>query len=153
MMADARSRKVAQAALMATADDTEAAFYEAMQAGHIERLMAVWPDDDEIACVHPGGPRLVGNVAIRAAFDAVFANGPVQVSVAMVRRVESAGCAVHHVLEKVQAMTPEGLQTAYVLASNVYIRHAQGWRMVLHHASPGQSDDMQEMIESSSVLH
>ncbi|HET6787778.1 MAG TPA: nuclear transport factor 2 family protein [Aquabacterium sp.] len=152
-MADSRSQKVAKAALMATADDTEAAFYEAMQHADIDRLMAVWSDDDEIACVHPGGPRLVGSVAIRAAFEAVFANGAVMVSVAHVRRIESTTSAVHHVLEKVQAMGPEGLQTAYVLASNVYLRGAQGWRMVLHHASPGQADDMQEMIESSSVLH
>jgi hypothetical protein len=67
--------------------------------------------------------------------------------------VEGPGCSVHHVLEKVQAMTDEGLQTAYVLATNVYMRTAQGWRMVAHHASPGQRDDMQEMIEAKSVLH
>ena len=43
-----------------TPDDIEAQFYEALQRGDIERLMAVWSDDDEISCVHPGGPRLVG---------------------------------------------------------------------------------------------
>ena len=152
-MADPRSRKVAQAALMATADETEAAFYEAMQQGNLERLMSLWADDEDVACVHPGGPRLVGHVAIRAAFEAVFANGGVQVTLAQVRSVEGPGCEVHHVLERVQAMTPEGLKTAYVLASNVYLRTAQGWRLVLHHASPGQADEMQDLIESSSVLH
>jgi ketosteroid isomerase-like protein len=153
-MADFRSRKVAQAAMMATADDTEAAFYEAMQQGDAERVMSLWAEDDEIACVHPGGPRLVGAVAVRAGFDAVFANGGgVQVLPVQVRRVESAGCSIHHVLEKVQAETPEGPQIAFVLASNVYVRGAQGWRMVLHHASPGQADDMQELIESFAILH
>lgn len=153
-MADPRSRKAAQAALMASADDTEAAFYEALQQGDIDRLMSLWSDDEEVACVHPGGPRLVGQVAIRAAFEALFAGGSgVQVTMATVRRVEGAGCEVHHVLEKVQAMTAEGLQTAYVLASNVFVRTSHGWRIVLHHASPGQQDDMQELIESSSVLH
>ena len=152
-MADSRSHKVAQAALMATADDTEAAFYEAMQQGDIERLMAVWSDDDDVGCVHPGGPRLIGHVAIRSAFDLVFSNGGVHVSVVNVRVVEGAGCSVHHVLEKVQAMTTEGLRTAYVLATNVYLRTARGWRMVLHHASPGQRNDLQDIIESASVLH
>ena len=47
-----------------SADDTEAEFYAAMQHGDIDRLMAVWADDDDIACIHPGGPRLVGAVAI-----------------------------------------------------------------------------------------
>ena len=152
-MADYRSRKVAQAAMMASAEDTEAAFYECLQQGDAERLMSLWSEDEEIACVHPGGPRLVGAVAIRAGFDAVLANGGFQITPVQVRRVDAPGCSIHHVLEKVQAMTAEGVQTAYVLASNVYVRGAQGWRMVLHHASPGQADDMQEMIESSGILH
>jgi ketosteroid isomerase-like protein len=152
-MADSRSQKVAQAALMATADDTEAAFYEAMQQGDLDRLMSLWADDEDVACVHPGGPRLVGHVAIRAAFESVFSNGGVQVTPVQTRSVEGTGCEIHHVLERVQAMTPEGLKTAYVLASNVYLRTAQGWRLALHHASPGQEDEMQDLIESSSVLH
>ena len=36
-------------------DEVEAQFYEALQRGDIEQLMALWADDDEIVCVHPGG--------------------------------------------------------------------------------------------------
>ena len=151
-MADART-KVAQAALMSTAQDTEAAFYEALQQGDAERVMSLWADDDEVACVHPGGPRLVGQGSIRVAFEAILQVGGLNITPVNVRCVEGPGCSVHHVLEKVQAMTDEGLQTAYVLATNVYMHTAQGWRMVAHHASPGQPDDMQEMIEAKSVLH
>jgi ketosteroid isomerase-like protein len=138
---------------MASADDTETTFYEALQQGDLDRLMSVWSDDEEIACVHPGGPRLVGESSIRAAFEAIFANGPVQVSLQQVRRLESGHCEVHHVLEKVQALTPEGLQTAFVLATNVYLRTALGWRMVLHHASPGQPHESQELAEPAATLH
>jgi hypothetical protein len=46
------------------ADETEAAFYEAMQLGDIDKLMACWADEDDIVCVHPGGPRLVGALAV-----------------------------------------------------------------------------------------
>ncbi|MES2091576.1 MAG: nuclear transport factor 2 family protein, partial [Pseudomonadota bacterium] len=69
-MSDPRALKANQAALMASADDSEATFYEALQQGDLERLMSVWSDDDEIACVHPGGPRVVGGAAIRATFAA-----------------------------------------------------------------------------------
>jgi hypothetical protein len=65
----------AAAAIGGTADDVEAAFYEALQRGDIDALMACWADEDEVFCVHPGGPRLVGAVAIRAAFEQMFGNG------------------------------------------------------------------------------
>ena len=110
-MADARS-KGAQAVLMATAAETEAAFYEALQRGDVDGLMRLWSDDEEVACVHPNGPRLVGQGAIRAAFAAVLAAGGVDIVPVHVRCVESPGCSVHHVLEKVQATTARGLQTA-----------------------------------------
>ena len=64
-------------ALMTSPDDAEAQFYEALQRGDIDKLMAVWSDDDEICCVHPNGPRVVGPAAIRAAFDAMFSNGAI----------------------------------------------------------------------------
>ena len=53
------------AQLGGTADEVEAAFYEALQRGDLEQLMACWADEDDIFCVHPGGPRQVGAPAIR----------------------------------------------------------------------------------------
>ena len=64
-----RKPKVPPASLAGNADDIEAAFYEALQHGDIEKLMACWGDDDEVVCVHPGGGRMVGLASIRAAFD------------------------------------------------------------------------------------
>ena len=135
-------------------DDIEAQFYEALQQADIDKLMAVWSDDEDIACVHPGGPRVVGHGAVRASFEAVFGNGPVPVRPQQVRRVEHAGCAVHHVLERVELASAEGPQQAWVLASNVYMKTTQGWRLVLHHASPGSSREAQEIVaDAPSTLH
>jgi ketosteroid isomerase-like protein len=146
--------KARAAALMASADDVEAQLYEALQGGDIERLMAVWSDDDEVACVHPGGPRIVGFAAVRASFDAMFANGPIPVRPQQVRRVDSAGCSIHHVLERIDIATAEGTQTAWVLATNVYFKTALGWRLVLHHASPGSPREAQEIVaDAPSTLH
>ena len=55
-----------------TPDDAEVAFYDALQHADIDRLMACWADEDDIVCVHPGGPRLLGAGAIRAAFEATW---------------------------------------------------------------------------------
>lgn len=136
-----------------TADDIEAAFYDALQNGDIEKLMACWADEDEIVCVHPGGPRVVGAVAIRATFDAMFANGPIRAVPERVRKVESLSSAVHNVLERIDVMTPDGPRQAWVIATNVYHRTAQGWRLVVHHASPGTPSEMQEVSDAPQVLH
>jgi len=141
------------AAPLASPDEIEQQFYEALQRGDIERLMAVWSDDEDISCVHPGGPRVVGAAAIRSAFESIFANGAVNARPEKVRRVQTHACSVHSVLEHIHVMTPEGPQSGWVIATNVYVKAAQGWRLVAHHASPGSPREVQELVEASSVLH
>jgi ketosteroid isomerase-like protein len=142
------------AALGGTPDDVEAAFYECLRSGDLDRLMACWADVDDIACIHPGGQRLLGASAIRAAFDTMFANGgAIPVTAEHIRRVDSMASAVHHVLERVDVMTSEGAVQAYVLATNVYHKTPQGWRLVVHHASPGTPGAAQEMPQAPKVLH
>jgi len=141
------------AAPLASPEDIEQQFYEALQHGDIERLMAVWSDDEEISCVHPGGPRVVGAGAIRAAFESIFANGAVDAHPEKVRRLQTLSCAVHSVLERIHMMTTEGPHAAWVVATNVYLKGAQGWRLVSHHASPGSPREVQEIVEAASILH
>ena len=135
-------------------DEVEAAFYEALQKGDIEQLMACWADEDEIVCIHPGGPRIVGAGAIRAAFDAMFTDGgSISAQPDGIRRVDSLASAVHNVLERVDVMSPEGPLHAFVLATNVYHKTPKGWRMVAHHASPGSRDEAHEILQIAQVLH
>ena len=136
-----------------SADDIEAAFYEALQTADIEKLMACWADEDDIVCVHPGGPRLIGMGAIRAAFDAMFANGSIQACPEGVRKIEALASSVHNVRERIDVLTDEGPRQAYVIATNVYHKMAQGWRLVAHHASPGAEQEAQDISETPHVLH
>lgn len=149
-----RHKAKLHAAMGGTPDDVEAAFYEALQAGDIEKLMACWADEDDIVCIHPGGPRIIGAGGIRAAFDALFAHGgAIHVQAEHIRRVDSMASAVHHVLEKVEVMTADGPAQAHVLATNVYHKTPQGWRLVVHHASPGTPGDVTETQHPPQVLH
>ncbi len=119
-------------------DDTEAEFYQALRHGDIERLMAVWADDDEIVCVHPGSGRVVGAAAIRASFEAIFAGGggiPVQIE--QVRRQQHLGCELHHLIERIELPAPSAGQQACLVSTNLYVKTLQGWRLASHHASPG----------------
>jgi ketosteroid isomerase-like protein len=150
-MSKARQRA---ATLGGTPDEVENAFYEALQAADIEKLMACWADEDDIVCIHPGGPRVVGAGAIRAAFDAIFGHtGAIAVRAQAIRRVDALASAVHSVVERVEVLTDEGPLHAYVLATNVYHKTAQGWRLVVHHASAGTSGEEQEILQSPQVLH
>jgi ketosteroid isomerase-like protein len=132
-----RATRSSQAHLAGTPDDVEARFYEALQTGDIEQLMACWGEEDDIVCVPPGGPRLVGAVAIRAAFEAMFAQGAIQVRTVEVHRVSALSSAVHSAVEQVHVALPDGVHLAVVLATNVYHKGPEGWRMVAHHASAG----------------
>ena len=136
-----------------TPDEIEQQFYEALQHADIEALMAVWADDDEVVCVHPGGPRLVGPAAIRAAFESMFANGAIAVQPSKVRRLQSLNCAVHSVLERIAIAGNEGTQTAWVIATNVYVKSGGGWAMVAHHASPGSAREVQDLVDAPATIH
>lgn len=149
-----RKSKIQAANLEGDADDIEAAFYDALQRGDIERLMACWADEDDIFCIHPGGPRVVGATAIRATFEAMFADGgSVRAWPERARKIVAVGSCVHNVLERVEVLADGGPSVAWVIATNVYQRTAQGWRLVAHHASPGTTSEIQEVSDAPSVLH
>ena len=139
--------------LLATPDDVETQFYEALREADIGKLMAVWSDDDDIVCVHPGGPRVIGTRAIRASFEAIFERGGIPVQPGSVRRTRSIDGAVHNLIETVTIQSTEGVQQGFVIATNVYTKTAQGWRMVAHHASPGSAHEPGEPDEAPATLH
>lgn len=146
--------KLQAATVGGSADEIEAAFYDALQSGDIERLMACWADEEDIVCVHPGGPRLLGAVSIRNSFEAMFANGVIPARPEHVRKIETITSAMHNLVERIELQLQESTQVAYVLATNVYMRTAQGWRMVAHHASPGTPEQLLAHVEAMpSVLH
>ena len=122
--------------IFASPQDVEAAFYEALERCDIEAMMAVWAEDEEVVCVHPGGPRLVGYTMIREAWQNVFANGTrLRVRLSQQTAVSTPFAMVSTLMEHIGTADNENL-SAPVAATNVYVRGALGWRMVAHHASP-----------------
>jgi ketosteroid isomerase-like protein len=149
-----RRPKPPLAALMATPDEIEAQFYEALQTADLERLMGLWVNDELVRCIHPGGPLLVGATAIRKSFETLFSRGPVAVEPAEVRKLQTDNLVLHQVHERVLVPGPEGTQVAWVLATNAYLKTPEGWRLVLHHASPGQAVESPEVhTGNANILH
>jgi ketosteroid isomerase-like protein len=130
------------ATIFTSAQDAENAFYEALARGDLDLMMAVWADDEEIVCVHPGAQRLVGQEQVRDSWRKILSGGA-GLGVHISQQVALAGAmvAVHSVQEN---LTPPGEKQSAgpVVATNVYLRSGAGWRMVAHHASPspGQAE-------------
>ena len=125
-----------------TAQDAENAFYEALERCDLDGMMAVWAEDEDIVCVHPGGPRLNGQDQVRESWARIFAAGP-RARVHTTQQVAISGMmlAVHSVHENfsVEGEAAQRLGDVVpvpVVATNVYLRTAAGWRMIVHHASP-----------------
>jgi len=146
--------KLQAATVGGSPDEIEAAFFEALQLGDVDKFMACWADEDDILCVYPGGPRLIGAQAIRTVIEHMFSNnGSIRVVPERVSKVQALASAVHSIVERIEIMTPEGPREAWVIATNFYHKTAQGWRLVAHHASPSTPQDMQEAGGAPQVLH
>lgn len=134
-------------------NDLEQAFYDALQRADVEAVMACWADEDDPVCVHPGGGRAVGLLAIRESFSRLLAAGAIRVQPTHVKQTMVGRCCVHSVLEQVDGVTNDGSRRAYVTATNVYVKTAQGWRMLAHHASPGHAGEVADPLAEAKVLH
>ncbi|HEY7760176.1 MAG TPA: nuclear transport factor 2 family protein [Burkholderiales bacterium] len=120
---------------LSSSERAEAAFYSAFEKADLGAMMAVWAEDEEILCIHPGGQRLVGMDAVRESWRALFAPGPHMRFRLLDVRVQSGRMlAVHNLYERISVV---GQRKAHLaLATNVYVLTPSGWRMLVHHASP-----------------
>ncbi len=150
--------------LHATPEAVETAFYEALEAADLDALMDVWSEDEEIVCIHPGGPRLVGREAIAGSWREILSNGPITVRPSEPQVLQGSLVTVHSVLSRVMAFVrteglPPGAQQSpqamsiNMLVTHVFFKGAQGWRMVLHHASVTPQDSDTITSPSNGTLH
>ena len=119
----------------ASAEQAQAAFYQAFEQADPLAMMQVWAEDEEVICVHPGGERLVGTEAVRESWRALFQAGPqMHFEIAQVHTLAGRTSAVYNLCERIRV--DGDLRVHAVLATNVYLLTPGGWRMVMHHASP-----------------
>ena len=115
------------------------AFYEAFESADLDAMLDLWLDDPETLCIHPGALPVRGTSQIGRSWALIMANTPyiqffltdVEVSVhgdvASVTRTENVLTGDD---------SPEVFGGARAVATNVFIRTPDGWRLWIHHASP-----------------
>ena len=138
----------------ATPDEAEQAFYDALAQGDLSALMRVWADDEDIACIHPGGVRVHGQHAVCETWRDILAKGPLMIQASRTIVLPSMLTVVHAVVERIRADTPRGPRQVDCFATNVYHKGRSGWHMILHHASPAPEQSSGDASnEPPGVLH
>jgi len=135
--------------IFATPAAVEEAFYDALARGDLHGLMSLWADDDEIVCIQPGGPRTTGVPAVRRAWASVLA-GRLDIRARSIQRYETLTTAVSSVIEEITVGSDESVRC---VATNVFVKNARGWRIILHHASPAGDGDEFAPVSTGAILH
>ncbi len=115
-------------------EDIESAYYDALARADLDGLMALWADDEDIVCVHPGAQRLIGYDAIRTVWQDILSRGSLLIHPQQLHVIHSLGTAIHNIIEHIHHSAGEQ-PDVHVIATNIYIKTTKGWRIVLHHAS------------------
>lgn len=127
------------------------AFYEAVERGDFEELSAIWLDD-EISCVHPGWPVLSGRGEVLRSYALIMANTEyiqfflTDVKVTVLGDTALVVCTENTLsggpAEEAGELGP--LVGQLIVATNVFRRTENGWRLWSHHGSPVLAENGEE---------
>ncbi|WP_085315321.1 YybH family protein [Derxia lacustris] len=141
-------------ALFSTPEAVEQTWYDALERGDAQAAMACWSDEDDVVCIHPNGPRLIGIDSIRHSYEEILAQGPLTVRPGRRHTQQNMLVAVHSIVEELPLRHPRTGQPLRVFATNIYFKTPNGWRLVLHHASPNEEPGQDQMpVVRPSTLH
>jgi ketosteroid isomerase-like protein len=111
-------------------------FYRAFERLDFEAMRAVWLDDDRIQCVHPASERLVGRERVLGSWAAIFRATDAIAFELEDLSIEIVGdFAWASAIERIRPGRG-GEPASEAVATNLFVRRADGWKLVLHHASP-----------------
>lgn len=134
-----------------TPADAERVFYEAFEIGEIAAMMAVWSKDEDITCIHPLGPRLVGRSAVEESWRSILkASIGVRFELTEIREFVDQALTVRILYERLW-VPGENAPRPPIIATNVYRYSKRGWQMVLHHASPIPQSESEN--QGMAILH
>jgi len=139
--------------LFASSAECEQAFYEALDAADMDAVADLWLDDEEVCCIHPGGPRLIGYSAVRASWAAMLANGAVRIRASARKTLETPTFALHNVIEEVVVEQDGQPRVVRVIATNGFVKTPAGWKLMLHHASQAPEGAPQDFEVPTGPLH
>jgi len=135
----------------ATAHEAQSVFYKAIERADLAQMMAVWAEEEDIVCIHPGGSRQTGIEEVRESWRRIFSRGPeLKFKLVAERIVPGRMLSVHSVIEHITHTRGDFLATT-AIATNIFVLSRHGWQMLLHHASPMPEPQVNQ--DPPSILH
>jgi ketosteroid isomerase-like protein len=120
----------------ADVEEANARFYRAFETLDIEEMDRVWVHGEHARCVHPGWPLLRGWNAVRTSWQRIFENtGEMRFTLADVNVTVGGDLAWVTCTENILSEVNGRVAVTAILATNLFERGADGWRIVHHHAS------------------
>jgi ketosteroid isomerase-like protein len=127
------------------------AFYEAIESADLDTMRDLWLDAPDVVCVHPGTLPVRGPGPVGRSWALVMASTPyiqfflTDVVVDVQDGAASLTCT-ENILTGGDHTGPDAFGGGKAVATNVFVRTPDGWRLWVHHASPVLSagDDDQE---------
>lgn len=111
-------------------------FYRAFEKLDLEAMAGVWAKADYVKCVHPGWGLLAGWEAVRASWEIIFRNtGEIRFTLTDVQVEVRGPLGWVTLTENILSHAEGRVAATSVLATNVFERTAEGWRLIHHHAS------------------
>jgi ketosteroid isomerase-like protein len=112
-------------------------FYEAFNKRDLEKMKAVWGEDEKTTCVHPGWPPLKGLESILNSWAGIFENsGNMEIQISDVRVLAAEHLAWVSCIEKLFTIAESGVLVSQVFATNLFHLEGDTLKMIMHHASP-----------------
>jgi ketosteroid isomerase-like protein len=133
-------------------EEANTRFYETLERGDFEELSSLWLDED-VSCIHPGWPVLTGRGEVLRSYALIMANTDyIQFFLTDVKVSLAGDTALVTCTENILSGGPaeEGelgpLVGQLVVATNVFRRTSDGWKIWSHHGSPvlAESDEEED---------
>ena len=121
--------------MFSTVKNAENHFYDAFSNSDLEKMMSVWLDSNEISCIHPGSPALVGTSQITLSWQQIFNPRSKRVfNLETINQISAKDFCVRLVQENIY-LEEKNFAAPPIYATNIYRKIDCSWFMISHHAS------------------
>ncbi len=110
------------------------AFYAALRERNVDLMKQVWSQCPNVSCIHPGWQPLRGQETVMASWETILHQSNLPAIYPEDASVQLCGDTALVVCE-------ESFREGRLVATNIFVREADDWRLLHHQAGPLNDDD------------